>query len=124
MAAPLRPLIYVAGPYSPKARWWPLSAFQRLRNVLRASKAAAACWRKGWAVVCPHANSFFPAVCAPDLSYQTWTEGDLALLRPCEAILYIAPSSGADAELAFAEIWGLTVYRSSEDVPDQTEDQP
>jgi hypothetical protein len=72
-----QPVVYVAGPYSPRGVWrhWPLSTVGRLWHVLRAARAAAHLWRQGYAVICPHANSYLPAVFAPDLLLGDWLEG-------------------------------------------------
>jgi hypothetical protein len=72
-------------------------------------------------VICPHANSCFPALFAPDLDYQTWIAGDLALLAGCDALLYLSPSPGADAELEEARRLDLDVFTSEELVPEGEE---
>lgn len=114
----MRPTIYVAGPYSPP-KWalWPLSTLWRLRNVLRAAKAAAELVEKGWAVICPHSNSYFPAVMKPRITWETWLDVDMALLARVDALLYLGKSNGADKELKAAVEEKIPVYLAAEDVP-------
>ena len=108
-------LIYVAGPLSA-----PTEA-ELVANHDAACAAGKAILDRGhWALI-PHLT----------LAYDTWHEeahgapGDyeqylawgFALLARCDALLYLAPSPGADRELAEAERLGLPVYRAVEEIP-------
>lgn len=43
---------------------------------------------------------------------------DFALLEACDALLYLAPSPGADRELALAKTNHLAIYYSLNDLPE------
>lgn len=89
-------VIYVAGPFRGPSHWaiW--------QNINRAAALSLEAWKLGVAVVCPHMNTFCFQDAAPD---HLWLEGDLAILKKCDAILMTPDwerSSGATAELKFA----------------------
>ena len=63
----------------------------------------------------PHLSHYIDQIQRFD--YETWMRWCLAILRRCDAILYLASSPGADRELACAQEWGLIVFRSLEEVP-------
>lgn len=92
-------LLYVSGPFSDPD---PLHGIER--NILLASEAALQGWRQGFATICPHKNtSGFQHV--HDVPYETWIEGDLEILRRCDAICMLPGwdhSPGARRELALA----------------------
>lgn len=93
-------LLYISGPFSDPD---PLHGIER--NILLASEAALRGWRDGWAVICPHKNTAGYQH-AEDVPYETWIEGDLEILRRCDAICMLPGwenSPGARQELALAE---------------------
>ena len=99
-------LLYVSGPFSAAD---PLHGIER--NILAASEAAIEGWRQGWAVICPHKNTSGYQHAA-DIPYETWIEGDLEILRRCDAICMLPgweQSNGARIELALAYDLGLGV---------------
>ncbi len=103
--------VYVAGPYSA-----PTQAGED-ENVRLAAKAAAAVAAKGHDVHCPHTATQAVAKVEP-LTYERWMRLDFGLLRTwATALLYLAPSPGADRELAEAKRLGLTIYTSVAEVP-------
>jgi hypothetical protein len=71
-------VVYVAGPFRASNSW----AIEQ--NVRRAEELALEVWRLGAACICPHANTRFYQGAAPD---ALWLEGDLAILRRCDAVL-------------------------------------
>lgn len=90
-------LVYVAGPYRANNAW------DIEQNIRRAETLALEVWRMGCACICPHTNTRFFQGAAPD---SRWLEGDLEILRRCDAIIMTLNwqrSSGATAErnLAF-----------------------
>jgi hypothetical protein len=106
-------LIYVAGPYRGEGD---NAVFL---NILEARSCARLLWLKGWAVFCPHGNTIF--MDGPDIPAQTFLDGDLEILRRCDAI-FLTPrwelSKGARGERDFALATGTPVYYRLEDVPD------
>lgn len=103
---PGRRILYISGPFSDPD---PLHGIDR--NILLASEAALQGWRQGWIVFCPHKNtSGYQHV--SDLPYEVWIEGDLEILRRCDAICMLQGwenSQGARKELALAEELDLEV---------------
>lgn len=94
-------VVYVAGPFRGPDSW----AMEQ--NIRRAEALALEAWKLGAAVVCPHANTRFFQGAAPD---HVWLDGDLAILRKCDAILLTPDwerSTGARAELAHAQQHGI-----------------
>ena len=92
-------VIYVAGPYrDPRGEW------HVRENIRSAEKVAMEIWQRGGVALCPHKNTaFFGGL--PGTDDDTWLQGDLELLRRCDALM-VAPkwraSSGALAEVTFA----------------------
>jgi hypothetical protein len=85
-------LIYVAGPFRGKSAW------DIEQNIRRAETLALEVWRMGAACICPHTNTRFFQNAAPD---EVWLEGDLEILRRCDAIVMTPDwrnSTGARAE--------------------------
>ena len=91
-------VIYIAGPYHSTCEW-------QLEEFLRhAEDAALKLWKEGWAVICPHKNTahFGGAWGIPD---STWMEGDIEILKRCDAIYMLKrweQSKGAKRELEVA----------------------
>lgn len=109
-------LIYVAGPfrsvgYNGQQNCWGIQV-----NVMHAMALALEVWRRGHAALCPHANTMFYQNAAAD---EVWLEGDLEMLRRCDAILLTdnwERSSGARAEAEFAKSIGLPVLYDTNDL--------
>ena len=107
--APMK-VIYLAGPFRGPDHWaiW--------QNINRAAALALEVWKLGAACVCPHMNSFCFQGAAPD---HVWLDGYLAILGKCDGILMTPDwqrSSGATAELRYAESHGLPVFLTLEDL--------
>ena len=101
----MKKIIYIAGPIRSK------TFFGYLLNVFRAWKAAVRLWRLGWAVVCPHMNSLF--MCRRGMPEGLFLEGDLDILRNCDAIVMLKGwenSVGAEGELEEAQLFKLRIY--------------
>lgn len=97
-------LVYIAGPYR-GANAWEVEC-----NIRRAEALALEVWKLGAAAICPHANTRFFQNAAPD---ETWLEGDLEILRRCDAIMLTSDwrrSSGACGEVAVAKMRGIPIF--------------
>ena len=97
-------VIYVAGPYRSDSAWG------IEQNIRRAEEAALELWRKGYAVICPHANTRFFQGAMDD---SVWLNGDIEILTRCDAIYMIKgweKSKGATKELELSQELGLEVY--------------
>lgn len=100
---PHQPVIYIAGPYSA-----PTDAEIDL-NVNHARRVRDELVAKGWAVICPHANTAYMDNAHPDVYYTM----DLAMLARCDAIMMLdgwEKSKGARMEFAFALTRTITVH--------------
>ena len=99
-------VIYIAGPFRGASSW------DIEQNIRRAESLALECWRSGYAVICPHANTRYFQGAAPD---EVWLEGDLELLRRCDAVLTTdnwKASKGACAEVNEAMERGIPVFNT------------
>jgi len=96
-------VVYVAGPFRGKSSW------DMEQNIRRAETLALEVWRAGFACICPHTNTRFYQGAAPD---QVWLDGDLEMLRRCDAVLMTPDwgrSTGATAERNLAIDAGIRV---------------
>lgn len=96
-------VVYVAGPYR-GANAWEIEG-----NIRRAEALALEVWKLGAACLCPHTNSRFFQDALPD---RVFLEGDLELLRRCDAILLTLDwrrSDGACTEHIYAINHGIVV---------------
>jgi hypothetical protein len=97
-------VVYIAGPYRAPNAW------EIEQNIRRAEGLALEVWRAGAAAICPHANTRFFQGAAED---GLWLEGDLEILKRCDAILMTPNwtlSNGARAELACAMAHGIPAF--------------
>jgi hypothetical protein len=103
-------LVYVAGPYRANGEWF------IYENIRRAEAVALEVWKMGAACICPHKNTaFFNGAC-PD---QVWLDGDLEMVRRCDAILCVPGwerSVGSLGEVALAKEIGIPVFQSVEEL--------
>ena len=113
-------VIYVAGKYLGECDW------DTYCNIHHARIAAKKLWDKGWAVICPHANTaFFGGVGERDRDnlngdWMKWLSGDLEIISRCDAIYMLnnwKDSKGAKMELAKAQELGLEVFYEGELFP-------
>jgi hypothetical protein len=107
-------IIYTAGPY--RGDGWN-AVFE---NIVRARTAARKLWLRGWAVICPHANTLF--MDGPEIPAVSFIEGDLEIIARCDAILMLPGwerSEGSRMEYSRATELRMPVYLSVEEVPDE-----
>lgn len=104
-------LIYIAGKYLGECDW------DTYNNIHEARLSAHKLWGEGWAVLCPHANTaFFGGVGESNKDsgdWMKWIEGDLEMLRRCDAIYMLSnwvDSKGAKIELEEAQRLGLEIH--------------
>jgi hypothetical protein len=104
-------VVYIAGPFRGPNAW------EIEQNIRRAEALALAAWRLGGiAVICPHTNTRFFHNAAPD---DIWLEGDLEILRRCDAVLTTddwTRSSGAVAEVEEASRRNLLIFRTLDEL--------
>jgi hypothetical protein len=115
----VRHVVYVAGPFRGPDAW------TVAQNVRRAEETALEVWRLGAACICPHANAAHFQGTLPD---HVWLDGDLEMLRRCDAVLMVdgwGQSVGAKAEREEALRCGIPVLYSLGDLKDwlQREDE-
>lgn len=97
-------VIYIAGPYRGANNW------EIHQNVNRASALALEVWKLGHAALCPHANTAHFQFACED---KVFLDGDLELLKRCDAVLLTPDwmkSEGAKAEATFADDNDLPVF--------------
>lgn len=108
----LVPLVYVAGPYRAATEWG------LVKNIRKAEELALRVWSSGAACICPHKNvaHYGGAVQpGPGVDDEIWLNGDLEMLRRCDAVLLTdnwESSKGATAEAEFANSIGIPVFLS------------
>lgn len=103
-------VVYIAGPFRGPNHW----AVEQ--NVRRAETLALEAWRLGCAVICPHTNTRFFDGAAED---ALWLEGDIEILRRCDAVLLTdnwMKSIGAIAEVEVARDAKIPVFAKLEDL--------
>ena len=106
-------VIYISGRYRDER-----GEFYVRMNIREAEQAALFVWKNGGVALCPHKNTagFGGAYMIPD---EIWLEGDIELLRRCDALWatdnHIA-SKGALEEIEFANNSGIPVLYSQADV--------
>ena len=106
--------IYIAGPITAP------TPGQRAINVVKATDAGIDLIKMGHTPFIPHlfvAADIQAMVQGRPIEYETWMALDDRWLTMCDALLYLAPSPGADRELARAQELGLTVFMSIAEVP-------
>lgn len=103
-------VVYVAGPFRGQ------SHYAIHQNICRAEALALEVWRAGAACICPHLNTAHFQDAAPD---QVWLDGDIELLKRCDALILTANwerSSGTRKEKEVAESLGLPVFFAIEEL--------
>lgn len=96
-------LVFVSGPYRST------TILGRYQNIVRAREASIELWQAGYAVICPHLNTANFDGLAPD---KVWLDGDIEMLRRCDAIYMLRDwddSVGARAEHEMALKLGLEI---------------
>ena len=103
-------LIYIAGPYRASGEW------ELVQNIRRAEALALEVWKLGAACICPHKNTAFFGGTAPD---ELWLEGDLEMLRRCDAVLCTEDwerSAGARGEIKLAREIAIPVFEAIDEL--------
>jgi hypothetical protein len=112
--------IYIAGPYAPRNCSLHQAAQEAQRNVDRAIGAANQLIDYGHFVFVPHLSHFIhihPS-CLRDYGSWWYEEDNTFLEHWATALLYLAPSFGADNELDLAQRLGLKIFYHVSEVPD------
>lgn len=113
---PLR--IYVAGPYTPKNCSLHDASRLAQKNTNIAVSVANALMAKGHYVFVPHLTHYLHIheTCQVN-DGRWWYEMDNSFLTNwANALFYISPSTGADAELDLAKDLKLIIYKSLDEV--------
>lgn len=98
-------LAYVAGKYRDKRGSHFVNA-----HIHKAREVAAALWAMGYAVICPHLNTFHMDGCASD---EVFLEGTLEMARRCDLMVMVdnwEDSEGAKGERALAIEKNMPLY--------------
>lgn len=113
MTTPL--CIYVAGPLGAT------TGLGKLSNIYTAMAAGLELIKRGHHPLVPHLSVHLDELATlrkEPVPYERWMALDFAWLSRADAILYLAPSPGADRELAFAREERKIVFQSLDEVPD------
>lgn len=115
-------VVYVAGPYTPQTN--DLHDAPRLaqQNVDRAVRAGIEIMKKGHVPYIPHFAHYMHVMMRDDeaISKEQWYKFDYNWLSKCNALLYLAPSPGADKELQYAKDHGFKIFYSLDEIPNIT----
>lgn len=101
-------VIYIGGPFRAKTPWGVE------QNIRRAEELALKVWQSGYVALCPHLNSRYFSGACPD---KVWLDGDMELLRRCDAVLLVSGwslSSGTCNEVEYAYAAGIPVFQCIE----------
>ena len=96
-------IVYVAGKYTGNVQ----------ENIDKAVQVAGELWRMGHAVICPHANSAHFEDLFPDISWNTYVDGDLQIISRVDAVVMLEgwqDSKGAVMEREYALDNHIIVY--------------
>lgn len=115
----MKPLIYVAGKWSPDSTD-PVEARAQLKaNIELAAEHAFKLWKAGASVICPHLNTAFAYLLEfdmpwyEDLGYDVWLNGDFVQVEKADGLFLLpnwAQSRGAKLEKAHALQHGKKVF--------------
>lgn len=109
----MKKMVYLAGPYSA-----PTKAEINI-HVRQAATIADVLWNKGYAVICPHLNTYGmegEAVFGGDAwinEFKKFLTGDFEIISRCDMVVMLPGwenSKGACAEFAFAHWLELPVW--------------
>jgi hypothetical protein len=102
-------LVYVAGPYSGDIK----------KNTAAAREVAQRLWNEGYAVICPHTNTFEfeDSNVDPDIkwadSFKKYLTGDFEIISRCDFVVMLPGwegSKGSCAEFICAHWLGIDVF--------------
>src|SRR5260370_42497834 len=106
--------IYIAGPYTAT------EPMDLERNTKSAIDVGIALLKMGHTPFIPHLPHYVDLRAKEsniDISWSEYMRWDEAWLRQCDALLYLAPSRGADIELQTAQSLGKTIFYHLDEVP-------
>ncbi len=92
----------------------------------KAIDAGLQIWKRGHYPFIPHLTHYVDLLAREKGVHMDWKdylEWDRPWLETCDALLYLAPSTGADLELTMAKNLGLRIYRDVEEIPHITEER-
>lgn len=104
-------LVYLAGPYLPKAEGFGAALGEWRQNVRRADEAGRALCRAGYAVIVPHKNTYGWDD-EEGLDWHDFLTMDEAIIERCDIVALLPrweQSRGSLREKAFAERKGIRV---------------
>lgn len=109
---PLR--IYIAGPYTGR------DYEETCKNVNNAIDAALKLWQLGHYPYIPHLTHLVDLRAKETnvkMDWEDYIEWDKSWLELCDALLFLAPSRGANIELEYAKKAGKLIFYKITDVP-------
>lgn len=111
-------VIYIAGPFRSMNQNGKSNSWGVQQNIMTALTRALEVWKRGHVALCPHSNTF-PFQDADGVADGVWLDGDIELLRRCDAVLVTdnwQQSTGARAEVRYAEHRGIPVLYDLNDL--------
>lgn len=99
-------VVYIAGKFRGNSAW------EVELNIREAEELAFRVWKAGYVALCPHTNTRFFDGALPN---HVWLDGDIELLKRCDALITATnweSSSGAKAEVAFAQANNIPVVHT------------
>lgn len=112
--------IYIAGPYS-ASTWEEVQV-----NTDKAVWAGVQVMNKGHIPFVPHLCHYMDELARDneiEIGWDEWLLYDFQWLDLCDAILFLAPSRGANLELVRATERGMKVFYSIEEIPRKWEEK-
>lgn len=112
-------LIYIAGAYTGKTKE------ERNLNIEHARAVGREVARLGYFPVIPHCNTAFYDDTAPDILPEFWLEGDIILMKRCDAVLFMLGwkrSPGALNEYKEAKRAKLTIHETFTEIVECNKD--
>ena len=110
-------VVYIAGRYKAPTEC------EIFGNIMAARSVAMEVWRMGAVALCPHLNTMlFGGLAYPDdpqRDRRVWLDGDIELLRRCDALITVPgwqQSSGALAEVDLAVTLGIPAFNDAKDL--------
>jgi len=113
--------IYVAGPYSPGECDTHSAVALATRNTESAIEIGIEIFKKGHVAFIPHLSHYVHINKNCPLDLPWYTIDNTFLDNWAEAIYYMSPSKGADAELKRAKDLGLKVFYNLNEIPEMRE---
>lgn len=107
-------VVYVAGPFRAMNANGRVNCWGVQKNVMAAMTLALEVWKLGAVALCPHSNTMFFSD-ADGIADNMWLDGDLELVRRCDALILTPDwerSSGARAEAKYADSHNIPVFFS------------